>query len=91
MHNDLCGYYSLPLCENLTSSTKPEVVNVGYRNAARRGPSQVDRQNASQSLVKFKLWFSRYARAQTDSDMFTAILRIYSGGEVSRANCEFLV
>jgi len=56
-----------PLCENMTSFTKPEVHNVLQRLQRRTEPWY--RQHAKKFWWRSAVWFSSYASKQTDEQM----------------------
>ena len=76
------GLYA-PLCENMASSTKPEVHNVLHCCQERIEPRR--RVKCTENFVKFDVWFCnhvRYANRQTDrhtNTLTTAILRTLPG------------
>jgi len=81
---DICN--SGPLCENVTSSTKPEVHNICV--AVRGWPSHGHRYNMDRKLREIRsIGFEICERTerQTDKQTYTliAILRLSTGGEVT--------
>ena len=64
--NGCCGSDKLsfgPLCENMTSSTKPEVT---YRNSTRGGPSRGHSNiHRKSGAARLNVWFLRYGNRQT--------------------------
>jgi len=66
-------------CENVTSSTQPEVHNVSYRNAVEGEPSHRHRQHAHKICIgwSWTVWFLKYGSGQTDrqTDILITIKR----------------
>jgi len=55
-----------PLCENVTSSTKPEVHSVSQRRQRR---TEARPQATTEKMVKLEVWFSSFASGGSGTDI----------------------